>query len=510
MNWRIYLMVLRPWSALFGVAVYTFLGAGMTPIWFHASGPTTLFLTTAIVLPLLVGGILTYTILVQLHQPTFLLLPAGLRRWRRATTIAAVICSSAVATLVSIVAPAVPFLASFGLAAGLMTLFFPNRHRFAMGIFWSPLLFALWITFNLTFASSLPAAMIAAPWLFFLGGLTLAAGCISFGLSNRHLRSRTETQCVHFMGTDFNVLFDRRLQAQLRDRHARTIQQKNQYRPAPPGQNWKIKQVRPAITDWMQVIWHAAYSNRQRGAWRRVHFIYGIVALLLFLLLPLLNIPMNRLLGTSPATSTTDYWDTLAIIGSPIMKRQIHPGVPLKFSDMLSLLAHSSLASMIFMLTPLPQLAYPISRRRMVKIVFALTLRQLVTALLFSTAIMLFVSWLGQIVTGHFLPAGSNAGTGAVALLLAIMLPQIACASMTRSLFVRLVWGVVSVGGTMCAGFAVSLLADHFFNPWGIFCSALAIGASVGLLWWRLQQHYCRNDLVFEKGLFGSGTAPMK
>jgi hypothetical protein len=158
-----------------------------------------------------------------------------------------------------------------------------------------------------------------------------------------------------------------------------------------------------------------------------------------------------------------------------------------------------------------PVLAYPISRARLARAVFGLTLFQWASVWLAWILVSWLVSLSGQIVSGHFLPGlglpflAAQNGTIAV-LLLPLCCLSAADSSLTfdfggfrrssgRSRFLGC-FLVIGVYGLLDAW------REHWL-PWALTApgaAAIAVfgAACIPLLWWCLRRHYRDCDLVVQ------------
>ena len=490
MNLRTYLRFLRPVRSLLVIAVSTWVAFSGEGPWFNIAGETSLFLALTTALPLLLGFAIAGAAHEPMHRPFFLLLPDGTRHLRNATVLAVAVVACAVTGAVAHVEPSVSPFATVGLVAGLIALPCIDRHQSFEGMAGGGIAFLGWIVFNLTAGGLLRPAMMAAPWAFLLGGFALTAASLAWGFSRRHRRERAETPFISFQS--IFCMFHPRLTARrmegLTPYHTRCGKIS-----FPIGRDWPVRSVGSSTRAWMQVFWHAFAGRRRRN---------NFFTIQLALVFPVIVWGLFMALFTGNSHTVSDGWQNLAALASSTPMRPHSSAASSGW--ILGALMQFGAAAFSFLMVPPPQLAYPISRERLARVVFGLSLVQLTVALTLPGATIFLLSLLGQIASGHFLPGGGLPSIVATDLALAVGLPLLACTDSFNRSAMRVFWAVPVGIVTL-----VAVLACIFWMPYvltfpGIAVAALVGSASVGLLRLCLRRHYRTCDLIPTPCLFGA------
>jgi len=495
MTLRTYLRFLRPARSSLVIAVYT----GVAFLWehslFHQDKVTAGFLALSTALPLLIGIAIAGAAHEPMHRAFFLLLPDGPRHLRRVTLLVIAVCAFVVSCAVAYVEISVPPLASLGLAAGLMALPCINRNRLGGIEGWLVALCG-WAVFNLTAGGLLRPAMMAAPWAFLLGGCALTAASLAWGLSRRHLRQRAGILFISAPSMFFSCLFHSRMMARWMD-EAALYRARRAKKNSPTGRDWPVRSVGSSTRAWMRVFWHAFAGRRRRNSFLTVQLTIVAPVIICGLIIPLL---VGFLIVHSHTTA--DYWRSLAALTSPEFKQ---PKLPLAgFAGFLGGLMQALIAAFSLLMTPPPQLAYPISRERQARIVFGLSLVQLASALVLPATSVFLLSLLGQTVSGQFLPGYGLPSIVAIDLALAVGLPLLACAGSIRGSVGRILWAVPFAFAILAAIFTRNSWMPYVLTFSGIVVTALVASANVGLLWLSLRHHYRTCDLFSDAPLFNN------
>ena len=496
MTLRTYLRFLRPVRSSLVIALYTGIAASFGHSMFRLPGVTSLFLALSTALPLMIGIAVAGAAHEPMHRAFFLLLPDGPRHLRNATLLAVAVFACAVTCAVAYVEPSVPPLATLGLAAGLIAVLCLDRHQRLAGMAgWTGALWG-WILFSLTAGERLRPAMIAAPWVFLLGGMALTAVSLVEGFSRRHLRQRAETLFVSFQSRVFSYLFNPHLMARQIDEMA-LYQGRRTKIGFPPGRDWPVQSVGSSTRAWMQVVWHAFAGRRRRG---------NFLALQLSMVAPViaggLVFPLATGFAMGRLHTLSDYWQSLAAMAAP---ENLLPTS--KAADSMWIVGgvmQAGAAAFSLLLTISPQLAYPISRERLTRVVFGLSLVQLAVALALPAAAIFFLSLCGQIASGRFWPGFGLPSIAALDLALAVGLPLLACAGAFRRPVMRMLWTVPIGFALLIAIILRGQWMPHVLTFSGIVATALVASANVGLLWLCLQHRYRTCDLLFDPGLFNT------
>jgi hypothetical protein len=247
----------------------------------------------------------------------------------------------------------------------------------------------------------------------------------------------------------------------------------------------------------MRVFWHTF-----AGRWRRSKFF----TFLLFLAAPVIIggsifFLIIGLLGDH-AYTMSDYWQSLANLAAhenilPEFHKTGFWGFLGGFTQ-----AGAAVASMLMILPP--QLAYPISRERLARVVFGLRLVQLAVALALPALTIFLLSLLGQIASGHFLPGYGLPSIVALDLVLTVGLPLLACADSFSRPAVRVLGAAPAQIATLIAVLTRGYWMPYVLTLPGIVATVLFASANVDLLWLRLRRHYRTCDLFSHPGLFNN------
>jgi hypothetical protein len=396
-----------------------------------------------------------------------------------------------------------PF-ATLGLVAGLIALPCIDRHQrlreldaWTIGLDAWTIAFFGWIFFSLTVGGLLRPAMIAAPWAFLLGGFALSATSLTWGFSRRHLHQRAETLFVSTQSIFFSCLFHPRLMAQRMEEVA--LNHSHRAKTGfPLSRDWSVRSVGLSTVAWMRVFWHTFAGRRRRSNCFTFLLFLATPVIVSGLIFPLIN---ESLFGHSYTVS--DYWQSLAALAAP---ESILSKPPMAVEDWFLLggfmQAGAAVASMLMTLPP--QLAYPISRERLARVIFGLRLVQLAIALALPATAVFLLSLLGQIASGHFLPGYGLPSIVALDLALAIGLPLLACAGSFSRPAVRILWAAPVEIATLIAVLARGSWMPYVLTVPGSMATALVASANVGLLWLCLRRHYRTCDLFSDPGLFNT------
>jgi hypothetical protein len=496
MTLRNYLRFLRPVRSSLVIALYTWVAFLEGHSWFHFDKATSCFLALATALPLLLGIAIAGAAHEPMHRAFFLLLPDGPRHLRRATLLAIAVFAFVVTCAVAYVEPSVPPFATLGLAAGFMALPCINRYQSLGGLGGLAGAFGGWLLFILTTGGRLRPAMVAAPWVFLLGGFALTAASLAWGFSRRHLRQRAEIPMISFQSIFFSCLFHPRLMARQAEEGAlrRSRRAKGIF---PTGRDWTIRSVGSSTQAWMQVFWHA-YAGRRR----RKKFLTSQLAVVAPMLVGGIVIPLNAVFFMGPTHRLSDFWRFLAILAAP--ENMLPSSVVADAIWFMGGMMQATAAAFSLLMILTPQLAYPISRERLARVVFGLSLVQLAVALALPAAAFFLLSLVGQIASGHFWPGYGLPSIVALDLALAVGLPLLACAGSFRRPVVRILWAILFAFALLIAVITRGSWTPYLLTLPGIVATVVVASASVVLLWLRLRRHYRNCDLFFHAGLFNN------
>lgn len=479
MNLLVYLRFLRPLRSLILVAIY----AGVAGSWGRfllALDPgTAWFIALAVALPLLLGILIAGAAHEPMHRPFALLLPNLRPRQRNAATVSVLIGAfAATCAATRWGQPTVSPVATFGLACALIALPCIDRHQL-LGNQAAPLAaFLGWLFVCKVLGPYLATAMNSAPWGFLLAGLSVGVASLARGFSRASLRARAHTLFLPFQTVAFGLLFHRDMVANWQ---AEVLAQRHRQGQgsAAAGRDWSVRSVGATSLDWMRVFWHANFGVRPRRSFLRVQSTFVIMTLAYAVIMP----------GALKLMGQSEFWPTLAQLSGPDPKN--FPSA--QNSGALCLLVQSFTAVACVCLVFRPQLAYPISRERLARVVFGLAAAQWAVALVLPAVTIFLISLAGQAVTGRFLPGLGVPGLLAVDLPLAVLLPLLVAAGTLRRPVQRILAAVP-------IGLVLMLLAfarPHFVLTLpGLLGVLGATTASLWFLWHRLRRQYATIDLL--------------
>jgi hypothetical protein len=247
----------------------------------------------------------------------------------------------------------------------------------------------------------------------------------------------------------------------------------------------------------MHVFWHAFWGRRRRNNFLTSQlitvapvFVGGLVGLL----------ATGLLMG--PSHPLADYWRILAIMAAPenLLPTSNEAGFVWIAGGVMQA---GAAAFSLLMILP-PQLAYPVSRERLARVVFGLSLVQLVVALALPAAAVFLLSLLGQIVSGHFWPAYGLPTIVALDLALAVCLPLLACAGSFSRPIVRIIWAIPVAFAILIAVITRGNWTPFVLTVSGGIATVAVASANVGLLWRGLRHHYRTCDLFSNPSMFNT------
>jgi hypothetical protein len=494
MTLRTYIRLLRPLATLPSIASCTFLAYGFGSGFHRMLNRPAAFLALGTALPLMLGIMLAGAVHEPMHRPFALLLPGNTRAFRRITVIALLVLAGFVTSAAALIDPALSPFACFGIACALLALPCLDRRLKIGGVGWALGAWIIWMGLNYYAGALVQPAILAAPWLFFFGGVGIAAAALARGFSATDRHQRAETYFIPFPHS-LALLFDQRS-------NSRQIQQlllnsqRRRAKPAAFGGDWTVHSVGSTTREWMQVFWHAHLGHiRSYATFAGYQLRIGATVAIAVLLAPLFFVPLMWL-GNVPF-HFQDYWLNLTWLTSmepPPESQQLKSPLQL-FCPMIL----PGIAALIGMTIVTPRWSYPLSRDRVAAIVFSLTVRQLTLALALPTVAVFSCSLLGQFISGRM---QTNCGLNSIAamtLLLIVYLPLMACAAAFRSHLARFLWSAPLGIATGAAALQRHLWTEAILSWPGIVTALLASGAAFTLLWFGLRHSYRTNDLIFSR-----------
>ncbi len=488
MNLLVYLRFLRPLRSLVVVAIYTLLAELWGKSLLGLETVTSSFLALAVALPLLLGFFVAGAALEPMHRPFALVLP-NIRRRQRANAAVSVLIAAVVATCGATwwANATVSPVATFGLACALSALPCLDRHQRLGGQAGGLAAFLGWLSTCWVIGPKLALAMNTIPWLFLLGGLGICAASLVQGFSRGSFRARADILFIAYQTNFSSYLFHRGMVARWQ---AEVMAHRNRQKTSrsAPGRDWVVRSIGASSIDWMRVFWHANFGARKQGSFLNVQL--GFAAAIL--------VYTFTLLGIIYFIGQKDIWAILAQLAAPDPKMfttKTAAGVGVNFMLLLP-----GMAMVCASLTLRPQLAYPISRLRLARVVFWQAVVQWTAALVVPATTIFLVSLVGQIISGHFLPGYGLPALLAVDLPLAVLLPLLVATGTVRRPTFRLLATVPIAIAIISAGVTRPHLSGYVLSLPGILGMLGSIAASQWLLWHRLHRQYATSDLTLGTG----------
>ncbi|MEO6992214.1 MAG: hypothetical protein ABI273_01175 [Lacunisphaera sp.] len=497
MNLRVYLRLFRPVSSLMFTAIYTVFASSAGYL-FHLNFHTALFLAFATAMPLLLGFSLAGAVQVPMHRSFVLLLPNATQIFRRAAVVALLLFAALATLAATLASPSIPLMATFGLTCALLALPCLDRHQHANGLGGMLVAGVVWMGINAFLGGRIPVAMAAAPWTFCVSGMAIAAAAIATGFSGKHLRKRAQFYFATTPGS-FTSIFDRQTTARERQEYLLSRERLGE-RKMKRGRNWPVRSVGASTGEWMRVLLHGFWGRRRKGSFSRGVLIFtGMFALYTFAL-PLLGILLSHLIPQSTPLPT--YWETLARFTGPISM----PGhnVSTAVISMMATTLQPIFAATFALSIIRPQLPFPISRQRLARTVFGLSLLQFSVAVLIPGLVLFLASLLGQLVSGVIAADYGLRSVVGIDLLLAIGLPLLSCSGTFKHSAVRFSWVIVMIIAMIVAAFLRDRWIPTVLTVPGLLITIPSIAGAIGLLWQSVQREYRARDLLFEPGPLGT------
>ncbi len=489
MNPRTYLRLLHPVHAVLWTWFYTAGGIGVGVVAFPGDISNQFLVGVTTLLPLLFGLCVASAAHAAMHRPFFPLLPGGIRRLRRATFLTLALVAPLIAGGVASFLP-VPFFAVLGLAAALLALPLTNPRSNWLNIRpgWRSLVISGYIFFVVFGRAKLDAALHAAPWAFLLGGGAVAAWCFHCGFSPRHIRARAEIPYNSIAGGFLTYVNFSAAQ-----RHRQEAAQ-HRTRLAPgitiEGHDWPVRLVGADTRSWMRVFRHATYGRNRHHSYLKGQFLVTLTAVFYAAFIPLLGFVFSRAEGEH-AFTFTHYWQALAGLSAPQWS-------PTDGGSGLIAFIQTGICATLALMVIRPQLPYPLSRRRIARVVLTQSVGQIAVALLLPTLAFFILSLIGQLMASHYQPGLGLPSLTTLALAWLPLLPLLACTSHVRSAAGRILLAV-PIGITM-------IIATVTRAEWsaailtlpGLGLVAVTTTATFLLLRRRLTRHYQTCDLNTE------------
>ena len=489
MNLLVYLRFLRPLRSLVVVAICT-LYAGW--LWgqnvLHLDHAAAWFDALAVALPLLLGFFIAGAAHEPMHRPFALVLP-NIRRRQRAAAAVSVLIAAFAATCGAIwVVPTVSPVATFGLACAFSALPCLDRRQWLYGMAGGLAAFLCWLLLGVVAGAKLTLVLNAAPWLFLLGGMAISVASLARGFSRESLRIRSGTLFISYQTGFCSHLFHRGMVARWQ---AEVLAHRNRQGkgPSPAGRDWTVRSVGTTSLDWMRVFWHAKFGARKRNSFLHMQLIFAVMTLGAVAVLP----------GVAYYFGKKDYWAVLAQCAAPDMNMFTEGaivGIGINFMMILP-----GMAMLCTMALVTPQLAYPISRVRLARVVFWQSVAQWAVALVVPVTSLFIASLLGQFMSGQFRPGYGLPALLAIDLSLAVLLPLMVAAGTVRGPVLRIITAVPVGMAIFLAVFSRPSWGSYILTLPAVLGVLAATAAGQWLLWHRLHRDYATADLTLDTGL---------
>jgi hypothetical protein len=427
------------------------------------------FVAMSTALPLILGFMIAGTVHEPLHRPFALLIP-GLRRWQIKCALTSVLVASIGVTLVTLWAyPTASPWALIGITLGLLSIPCLARYQhFPFAEAW--LAFLTWLLATRLIGERLNEIMNTYPVLVLVCGVSVCIFSVFRGLSQETCRIRAHTPFLSITTQLFILPFRRNVAARWRTEFNHYNVQRKQKKTV-LGRDWTVSQVGPQPLDWIRVLWHANTGLRKQGSFPRlqIRIAVGVVSgITAFILVQAIFSPAK-----------------------PWPSEMFQAAFPI---------AQPMFAMIYSLMVMTPQLAYPISRSRLAKVVFWQASIQWLIALIvpviaFGSGLIIVQSGFGISTPGMSLR--SLLGT---AMILAPLLPLLTVAGTFKRPVWRICQAVTVILSILILSFAASFWLSYVISVPGVVICLMATGVSQWFLWRRLHQNYANSDLLYQSG----------
>ena len=268
MTLRAYLTLLRPVRTILFAAFYGWaMGFNMLKAFGGQPTPEALFLTFAILGPVLFGTFFLGPLHELMHRSCSALLPGcrlALRRWH--------LTASGILAAAFLVAAAytrfpVPLAATLGLILASLTMPLLNsRHTLYSSVYFGMIGYvALVAVLAIPAHTRLLDAGRAFPWAFLVAGITVAAFCIRSGFSTESVRERSRSPhlvycfqtAMPFLGSG-GLSITRYAAAE----NGRVLAARKANKP---GRDWTVASVGSSLHEWAAAIHHSRFGGTSRS-----------------------------------------------------------------------------------------------------------------------------------------------------------------------------------------------------------------------------------------------------
>ena len=484
MNLRVYLCFLRPLRSLALVGMYSLIawawGGGLV----HPLDDTAMNIALTVVTPLLLGLFIAGAAHEPMHRPFALLLPNIRRRQRTAAGVSLILAALMMTCVARWVAPAISPVATFGLTSALIALPCLDRHQMLGGAAGGWGAFLGWLLICFFVGSKLVLVMNAVPWLFLIGGLTVSAASLAQGFSRQSLRARVNRLFIAHQTHLFSYASDLVMTAHWREEVA-ADKNRRAKEPARSGRDWGVRTVGAAPLDWIRVLWHASSGRQKRRSFLNFQLRFAALVPFSFALLPLIQHFAGR----------NANWEHLVQLAAPDMALFTMSTGAL---SLWILLLQPGMAVYYSFLLVTPQLAYPISRERLARVVFWQTFFQWTAALVVPAPTIFLASLVGQVMSGKFLPGYGLPVLLAFDLPLAALLPLMLAAGAIQRTNLRNLVTLPILFALLALAFTRFWWSHSVLSLPGVLGLLMATLASQWLLWRGLRRYYTTTDLVLK------------
>jgi hypothetical protein len=517
MTFRAYLTLLRPIRTILFAAFYGWaMGFNMLKGIGGQTTPEALFLTFAILGPILFGTFFLGPLHELMHRSCSTLLPGcrlALRRWH---LISCGILASAFLVAAAYTRFPFPLAATLGLILASLSVPLLNSRR----TLYSSVYFGMigYVALVAVLAIHAHALLLDAgrvcPWAFLVAGIAFAAFCIRSGFSAENVRERSRSpHLVYCFQTSFPLLGSGGLSitryAQAENGRILAARKANKL-----GRDWTVASVGASLREWAAVVHHCRFGGTSLKQAILGWLIIGASPLLM---LALIQFFISRADPNNPIS----FPETCAILATAF-----HPGTTpdliatlLYVVALISGLIASTIYSIVVVLAPY---RLPISRERLARSTLLETHR------LIALMAAAFAAELCALAIGATLLAGQSFDIAILARPLAATLFLVPAALLVQAFIVsaaRHNWLLIAgfaiptlvgpgVGGAIAARlgaraaqYSPVVLLDAVFTPSGLAIFLATAGIAAALHWLALRRHFRTCDFSHPLLLVAAGRS---
>jgi len=500
MTLRAYLTLLRPVRTILFAAFYGWaMGFNLLKTLGGQTLPEALFLTFAILGPVLFGTFFLGPLHELMHRSCSALLPGcrcALRRWHLT---ACGILATAFLVAAAFTRFPFPLAATLGLILASLTVPLLNSRRTLYSSVYFGMIGYVTLLAVLAFPSHLLLldAGRAFPWAFLGAGIATAAFCIQSGFSAKSVRERSRsTHLVYCFQTAMPFLGSGGLSITryAAAENGRVLAARKAHRH---GRDWTVASVGSSLREWAAVIHHSRFGGASRGQLALGMLIFGISPLAMVALIQF----FIRCADPSHPLSFSLCCDLLAPAFRPGATADLISTLLYVFGLVFGLIAAASFTAPV----ALAPYRLPLSRERLARITLFETHR--LTGLVAAA----FAAELCLLATGTTLLAGQPFDASVLARPLAATLFLVPAALLIQTFIVRAArhsWLLIAgfaipvlVGpsiagavagklGARAAQYSPVVLLDAVFTPTGLAIFLAITATAVALHWLALSRHF--------------------